>query len=158
MNFIVTDAMITEIILVENFLQSVLATLVHWNEYAENERLEGYMTLNIEEIELILKNPSSKEYLFLPCDVAESVVDVDDFIYSQNLCIKLSESDDEYVRANAILGFGYLARVTENLDIDKVLPIVKAEWLKHSSYQSRIEDAIDDINIYLNWNIQKSEF
>lgn len=85
--------------------------------------------------------------------VALSVATYDpDWKYAQDLCIRLSEHSNASVRGNAILALGYVARVHRRLEKRIVKPVLlRAQKDSEAEVCSRADDAVDDINLYLNW-------
>lgn len=114
------------------------------------------MTFNIDEIENILakNNYKESEFFTLPFSLGEYAYDKEDFYYAENILIKLMEHSDNNVRANAVLGVAYLARNHKKLtNKNKIIKIIKKELKENTEYKERIEDAIDDINIFLKLKI-----
>jgi len=71
------------------------------------------------------------------------------------MCVKLSEHPDERARANAILGLAYVARTKGKLEKYIVKPVLLKALQENKEYECRIIDAINDINIFMNWDIGK---
>jgi len=76
-----------------------------------------------------------------------------DCAWAERICLTLASHTDAQVRANAILGFGHLARVCGALDEAKVRPIVEAA-LKDAdeNVRGQADAAASDINHFLDWN------
>ena len=108
-----------------------------------------------EEIERILQLGSIEELMILPLSVGENHAD---WKTAQNVCVELSNHSNERVRANSALGFAYTARTKGKLEKHIVKPIL-LELLKNcSKHRDRVIDSIQDINVYMDWNIyEKSD-
>lgn len=104
-----------------------------------------------EILELIKKNDIN-EVMLLPLSVGEYHPN---WKYAQDICVKLSEYPDERVRANAILGLAYVARTKRKLEKYIVKPVLLKALQDNKEYEWRIIDAINDINIFMNWDIGK---
>jgi hypothetical protein len=108
--------------------------------------------LTDQEIERILKDNNLDEMILLPLSVGEYHPN---WKFAQDLCVKMSSHEDERVRANAVLGFAYIARTKGILEKRIVKPIVLNELNENKEYQWRIIDAINDINLFMKWKIGK---
>lgn len=107
-----------------------------------------------DEIDKILNMKSdSYELLILPLNLGECAENETEYNFTYDICLHLCKSDNADLRANALLGLAYLARTHGKLDKEIVFPIIKDEWLNNVNNRGRIEDCIDDINIFLKWNI-----
>lgn len=74
----------------------------------------------------------------------------EDWEYVENICIEYSNHSDSKVRGISILCFGHLARIHEQLHIEKVMPIInKALIDKDDFIRKHAYDAKDDINTFL---------
>ena len=104
-----------------------------------------------KEVLEILNSGNREKLLILPLSIGENFPD---WKFAQEICLKLAKSEDEEIRANAILGLAYLARTHGKLDRHLVEPIIIKELKSHSKFKGRIEDAIDDINVDLGWNFK----
>lgn len=102
------------------------------------------------EIKEILKNDNLEELAMLSLSVGEYHRD---WKFAQDICVKLADNENEIVRANAVLGFAYIARTKKKLSKYIVKPLIFRELRRAKEYKWRIEDAICDINIYLGWNL-----
>lgn len=75
-----------------------------------------------------------------------------DWRYAQDLCVRLSSHQHFNVRGNAVLGFGHIARVHEQLDRELVQPIIEAALEDEDEYvRGHAIDAADDTVQYLGW-------
>ena len=61
-----------------------------------------------DEIKRILKMGSYEEILKLPLEIGMNHYD---WKFAQDVCLQLAEHEDERIRANAILGSAYIARI-----------------------------------------------
>ncbi|MEQ8936073.1 MAG: hypothetical protein RIE56_09820 [Amphiplicatus sp.] len=76
----------------------------------------------------------------------------------ESVCIALSVHPDVFVRRNAILGFGHLARVTRKLDEALVKPIIEAALHdKEPSVRGNADAAMDDIEHFLGWKFKRAQ-
>ena len=103
-----------------------------------------------EQIKTILNNRNSDELILLPLSVGFYC---NDYGKAQNICIKLIENENPLVRANAILGLAYIARNHKKLNKRIVKPYILKELRENKEYNWRIIDAVNDINLFLNWNL-----
>lgn len=77
-----------------------------------------------------------------------------DFEWAQNICIRLATHDDPFVRGNAVLGFGHLARRFRKQDHEAVRPLLKLALLDTSEYvRGQAVSAKDDVEAFLGWVI-----
>lgn len=105
---------------------------------------------NDYEIKAILESKNVDDLILLPLSVGEYHPD---WKFAQNICVELSAHDDERVRANAALGLAYIARTKGSLEKHIVKPILHKLLYDCDEYRWRIVDAIEDINIFMNWKI-----
>lgn len=49
----------------------------------------------------------------------------EDLEFVENICIEYSSHVNDYIRGVAVLCFGHLARIHGNLNVEKVIPIIK---------------------------------
>jgi hypothetical protein len=105
-----------------------------------------------QEIIDILKSDNRELLLQLPLSVGEYHLN---WKYSQDICIKLSDHLDPAIRANAVLGLAYIARTKRKLEEHIVKPIILRELKHNQEYKWRINDAIDDINLFMKWSLGK---
>jgi hypothetical protein len=123
------------------------------NMISEEKRIYRPLAVLAEqEIQQILEANIIDEMILLPLSVGEYH---SNWKFAQDLCVKISSHEDERVRANAVLGFAYIARTKGILEKHIVKPIVLKELNENKEYQWRIIDAINDINLFMKWNIGK---
>ncbi len=103
-----------------------------------------------EDVEKLLTCGSIEELSILSLALGENFPN---WKYAQDICILLSEHPDERVRANACLGFAYIARTQGQLEKYLIKPILLRELRTQIEFRWRIEDTIQDINFYLNWHL-----
>ncbi|CRK84624.1 hypothetical protein [Neobacillus massiliamazoniensis] len=106
--------------------------------------------LSNEQIREILNKNDIDELISLPLSVGEHHIN---WKYAQDICAKLSKHENPLVRANAVLGFAYIARTKGKLEKHIVKPIVLYELRENQEFQWRIIDAINDINLFMKWKI-----
>lgn len=101
------------------------------------------------DVERAIAADDPTELAYAPVVVS---MDPPDHAWAADVCRRLSDHRDEWVRGNAILGFGHLARTTGELDEAVVIPIVKAA-LKDPSpvVRGKAEDAVSDLQHFLGW-------
>ncbi|AFY74517.1 hypothetical protein Syn7502_02546 [Synechococcus sp. PCC 7502] len=92
----------------------------------------------------------TEELLVLPLAVGENFPD---WKYAQDICLRLAEHNNNQIRANACLGLAYIARTKGKLEKHLVKPILLRELRSQTEWRWRVEDAIQDINIYLQWHL-----
>lgn len=103
-----------------------------------------------EEIGELLSSGTVEELLTLSLAVGANFPD---WKYAQDLCLRLAEHSSDKVRANACLGLAYVARTKQRLEKHLVKPILLREFRSQTEFRWRIEDAIQDINYHLRWNL-----
>jgi hypothetical protein len=120
------------------------------------------MTNNFEKgiIEEILSCPDSvKDYdidsrIFgLPLSLGENASNDEEYKYAFDILVSLCGRKNAQLRANAILGFACLARKNSKLNKDIVLPLVKKVWRQNGGCRGNIICAVEDINQFLQWDI-----
>ncbi|WP_445494726.1 hypothetical protein [Photorhabdus sp. SF281] len=72
---------------------------------------------------------------------------VNDYNWVQEKCLQLFDSNNEDIIGLAITCLGHIARIYSNIDRDKVIPALKKKAMD-TRFTGRIEDAIDDINMF----------
>lgn len=79
-------------------------------------------------------------------------------IWAERLCIRMAAHPSAYVRGNAILGFGHLARIFRYLNQSSVKGIIESGLSDpDSQVRSKAGDAADDIEWYLGWVLRGRE-
>ncbi|MDQ0361013.1 hypothetical protein [Breznakia pachnodae] len=105
-----------------------------------------------EEVKEILESNDMDALITLPLSLGEYEPD---WKFAQDTCMKLAQHEDERVRANAALGLAYVARTKGKLEKNLVKPVLLQLLNNCEEYQWRVIDAINDINLYMNWRIGK---
>ena len=77
-----------------------------------------------------------------------------DLGWVQSLCIELTWRSTVEVQSTAILCLGHLARIHRALDLEKVVPLL-IELRKNPLLSGRVDDAMDDIEIFLGVKIDR---
>jgi len=78
----------------------------------------------------------------------------EEYQYALNILLSLCDRKAQRVRAMAILAISLLAIYHRRLKREKIEPIIKREWeIADDESKITIQDAIDDINHAMNWNI-----
>lgn len=103
------------------------------------------------DVETVLARGDRDELLYAPIVVSLSTPDC---AWSLDICVRLAAHADPRVRANAILGFGHLARVCGALDEARVRPLVEAALTDSDPRVcGNAETAASDIRFFLGWEI-----
>ncbi|MBW4663568.1 MAG: hypothetical protein KME01_05090 [Chroococcus sp. CMT-3BRIN-NPC107] len=105
---------------------------------------------NRQEIEELLVHGSVEELLILSLALGEHFPD---WKYAQDVCLRIAEHPSEGVRANACLALAYIARTKQRLEKHLVKSILLRELRAQTEFRWRIEDAVSDINYYLEWHL-----
>jgi hypothetical protein len=111
--------------------------------------------LSSEEVMKVLNRNQLEELLTLPLSVGENHPN---WKFAQDVCVQLSNHESSGVRANAVLGFAYIARTKGQLEKHIVKPIVLRELRENHEFNWRITDSIDDINLFMKWNMASKYF
>lgn len=103
------------------------------------------------KVEAVIARGDPGELLYVPIVVS---LDPPDCAWSFNICRTLAAHADPRVRANAILGFGHLARMCGDLERD-IAPLIETalddpEW----DVRAKANDAAHDINHFLGWKLR----
>ena len=109
----------------------------------------SYYTKN--DCENILKEGDINQLRILTISLGENF---SDWKYAQNVCLELSSHEDEWVRGNALLGLGYIARTHGKLEKHLVKPVIMKGFRDKSAIvRGQAAIAVDDINFFLKWKI-----
>ena len=74
--------------------------------------------------------------------------------FIQDVCVRLSEHRDPWVRSNSLLGLSYAARFRGKVEKNIVKPVLlRALKDKDERVAAVAQDAIDDINRLMKWRI-----
>jgi len=110
--------------------------------------LDGWTTADVDTV---IARDDPDEVLFAPIVVS---LDPPDCEWAESVCARLAVHSDERVRANAMLGFGHLARTCGRLKTAVVLPLLVAGKTDPSPLvRGHAESAADDIETYLGWPV-----
>lgn len=101
-----------------------------------------------EEITHILENGTNDDLKLLSMSVGEYSAD---WKFAQGICLRLLQTDNSEIRANAILGLSYIARVHRMLDRKIVEPFIEKEIKTNRDYHERVQYAAEDIYLFMNW-------
>lgn len=106
--------------------------------------------LSDESIKSILAGDNLDELIRLPLNVG---MNHPNWKYAQDICIRLTQSKDIRVRANAFRGLEYVAMTKGKLEKHLVKPLL-IEALR-SGYREELDilSVIRRINLCLDWNI-----
>lgn len=103
-----------------------------------------------KKIERIIQSGSIDELMILPLSIGEYHVS---WKRAQDICVELSNHNDEKVRANSALGIAYIARTKGKLEKHIVKPMLLKLLDNCSEHRWRVIDAIKDVNAFMKWNI-----
>jgi len=74
--------------------------------------------------------------------------------FIQDVCVRLSEHPDAWVRHNSLLGLSYAARFRGRVEKNIVKPILlRALKDSDSDVAGTAQDVIDEINLLMDWRI-----
>jgi|GEM_PF-623697 hypothetical protein len=74
--------------------------------------------------------------------------------FIQDVCVRLSEHQDPWVRSNSLLGLSYAARFRGRVEKNIVKPILLRALKDEDQRVAAVaQDAIDDINHLMKWKI-----
>ena len=106
--------------------------------------------ISSELAQVQLKNGDEDELLLLSLNIGEYAKD---WKSAQDICIKLMEHNNPAIRANAALGLAYIARNHRKLDKRIVKSYLLKELKENKEFNWRMRDAIEDINLFMEWNL-----
>lgn len=106
--------------------------------------------ISLESARVQLEKGDEDELLLLPLSIGEYA---EYWKPAQDICVKLMEHSNPAIRANAALGLAYIARNHRELDKRIVKPYLLKELRENKEFNWRIRDAIEDINLFLKWNL-----
>lgn len=115
---------------------------------------EPLVPISLELAQKQLKNGNENELLFLPLRVGEYFTSWNS---AQDICLKLMEHSNPAIRANAALGLSYIARNHGKLNKRIVKPYLLKELRENKEFNWRIRDAIEDINLFMGWNLASNK-
>ena len=83
---------------------------------------------------------------------------IDDWQWAQAVCLQLATHPEPGVRANAILGFGHLARLHRRLDRDRVEPALREALNdRDADVRGHAESAAEDVATFLDWQLKSTD-
>lgn len=104
------------------------------------------------DIEALIVENDPEKMSYVPLAVSMGC-DEADRAWAESVCVRLTSHPQEWVRGNAILSFGHLAREFRILDRTVVEPLVRAALSDPSSVvRGQAEAAADDITHFLGWS------
>lgn len=78
-----------------------------------------------------------------------AVNSIQDQPWLERLCLNYINNEEEWIAAAAINGLGDIARIFRKLDVDRVLRELNSVKQKRENLAGKIDDAIDDIKIFI---------
>lgn len=106
------------------------------------------------EIEAALARGSVDAFQLVALSVSLYGADLE---WAEGVCLTLARHDNPVVRGNAMLGFGHLARrfgaLSKPADVRSLLEAGLRD--EHEHVQGPADDAMDDMNQFLGWTIQR---
>src|SRR5262245_19042840 len=107
-----------------------------------------------DEVARLIESDDLEELHVVPISVS---LYSDDLPWAQDICIRFSSHSRGWVRGNAVLGFGHLARRFRHLDLARVLPIIKRSLCDADvSVCGQALSAADDLEHFLGLIIDRS--
>ena len=104
------------------------------------------------DIEAVIAGNDPEKMPYVPIAVAMGCEE-GDRDWAEDVCVRLSVHPQEWVRGNAVLGFGHLAREFRALSRARVEPLVRAALSDPSPVvRGQAEAAADDITHVLGWS------
>lgn len=104
-------------------------------------------------IEAAIARDDPSELLYVPIMVGMNAADFDS-LWVQDVCVKLAGHPHFNVRANAMLGFGHIARTRRVLDLVRVAPIISAALLdSHPNVRDHANSAACDLEMFLGFSV-----
>ncbi|MDE7248521.1 MAG: hypothetical protein K2N82_01255 [Lachnospiraceae bacterium] len=106
--------------------------------------------ISLESARVQLEKEDEDELLLLSLRIGEYA---EYWKPAQDICVKLMEHSNPAIRANAAVGLAYIARNHRKLDKRIVKRYLLKELRENKEFNWRIRDAIEDINLFLKWNL-----
>jgi hypothetical protein len=103
-----------------------------------------------DEVHRVLREGTADELRVLSLALGEHW---HDWKFAQDICLRLADSEDASIRANACLGLAHVARNHLRLEKHLVKPVLIRELRCQTDFRWRIVDAIGDINAALDWQL-----
>jgi hypothetical protein len=118
-----------------------------------NLEYEPIPVLSRAEIEDAIERDDPQQLLYA---VLSAALYSDDQKWGQEICLRLASHFHPHVRGNAILGFGHIARRHSSLDQTRVKQAIERALVDPDAYvRGHAEDAADDIEHFLHWQIAR---
>lgn len=112
-------------------------------------KYEPIQRYNKTEIENAIEENDTEE---LPLMVLSIALYSDNCQYAEDFCVRFSNHAHFAVRANAIQGFGHIARIDGKLNEELIKPIIKRALKDESEFvRGAAIDAKDDTKHFLKW-------
>jgi hypothetical protein len=106
-----------------------------------------------DEVESAISRDDPNELLYA---VISAALHSDDPIWAEGICLRLAKHEHFNVRGNAILGFGHIARIHQQLNESSVRPLIEAALRDESDYvRGQADAAADDVEFFLKWNVHR---
>ena len=70
----------------------------------------------------------------------------------------LLDNENEEIRGYALLGLSFIARRFKQLDVDKLISLLRKNKFTSPKEKSRAEDAFEDISLFTGVEIDANEF
>lgn len=106
---------------------------------------------NDADIWNIVKQNDLEALLLLPMKLGFNHTD---WRFIQNICVVLSEHENEAIRGNSFYGLGYAAMTHRKLEKNIVKPVLLRGLKDQSQYvRQNAQVALDDVNQYMKWKI-----
>jgi hypothetical protein len=101
------------------------------------------------DVEAAIARNDPAELLYAPIVVS---MDPPDCEWAESVCVRLAVHPNPRVRANAILGFGHLARTCRKLNKPVVRPLVESGLNDPApEVRGQAEAAVMDLQTFLGW-------
>ncbi len=114
------------------------------------ERIEHLSKFEVEAA-ILRDNPDE-----LLLAVLSAALYAEEATWAEDVCVRLAAHEHENVRGNAILGFGHIARIHEQLTEVKVKPLIEAALEDPSAFvRGQAEGAKDDVKFFLRWRFKR---
>ena len=114
-------------------------------------RYEAIEPRSREEVEAAISRDNPDE---LSSAVVSAALHAKDSAWAEGVCQRLAGHDHPNVRGNAVLGFGYIARIHGQLDEGRVRPLIESALRDASDYvRGQADAAADDVEHFLQWRV-----
>lgn len=110
--------------------------------------------ISYKEAKELLISGTEEQLMLLPLRVGEYL---ECWKQAEDICIKLMKNENPAIRANAVLGLAYTVRTKGMLEKRIVKPYLIKELRENTEFKWKIVEALEDINLFLGWNIAQKE-